>query len=280
MPFEFECQSCHATLRVPDEAKGKAVKCPQCESISHAPTDPTEPVKPVKPVKPFGQFSDFSSPPGDQPYRAEEYGSPYEQSNDQQQPYSNSGYDRDDSAYGSSGSGYGRNDSDSVFGSMDSGYGSSDSGYDSGYSSSPPYGSTRQDSYSSPYASPNYSSSNPAEFHNRQSVKNRTQPAAILWLVIGIVSSIFLSIATIGSILEYVNGLGSERFLFIGAINFLALVGVAGAIAMLNMKWHAFCIIGTICTFLSGVGCCFTPSLIAIWPFVILLMPYTSPHFD
>ena len=272
MPFEFECQSCRATLRVPDEAKGKAVKCPQCESISHAPTDPVEP---VKPVKPYDQFSDFSSPPSDQPYKAEEYSSPYEQSSDQQHPYSNSEYGSNDSTYGSS-------NSDSLFGSTDSGYGNSDYGSDTGNSSDPsPYGSARQDSYSSPYASPNYSSSNPyGDGDWQQRVKSRTQPAAICWLVIGIVSSLFLSIATIGSILEYVNGLGRERFLFIGAINFLALVGVAGAITMLNMKWHAFCIIGTICTFLSGVGCCFVPSLIAIWPFVVLLLPSTSAHFD
>ena len=274
MPFEFECQSCHATLRVPDEARGKAVKCPQCESISHAPTDPIEPVRPVKPVEPYGQFSDFSAPPSDQPYKAEEYSSPYEQSNDQQHPYSNSGYGSNDSAYGSS-------NSDSLFGSMDSGYGNSDYGPDAGYSSDPsPYGSAKQDSYSSPYASPTYSSSNPTGAVGWQRVKNRTQPAAICWLVIGIICSLFLSIATIGAILEYVNGLGPGRFLFIGAINFLALVGVAGAITMLNMKWHAFCIIGTICTFLSGIGCCFIPSLIAIYPFVVLLLPNTSPHFD
>ena len=265
MPFEFNCPSCYATLRVPDEARGKAVKCPQCESISHGP------VEPVEPVKPYGESFDFSSPSEEQPYKAHAYEpDPYEQPDDQQAPSSPStGSTYGSSAYGNSGS---------VFGDMDSGYESSSSG--SGGSDYSSYGSSEKDTYSSahssPYASPQYSSSQPRG-SGEERVKKLTMPAAITWLVFGLLHFIFMVLVAIGDLLE---GRNSFDVLLLGALAVLALVGVLGAISMINMKSYALCMIGTICSILSGFGCCFIPSFVAIWPLVVLLLPNTARHFD
>ena len=46
MPIEFQCQSCSKTLRVPDAAVGKRVKCPNCQQISAVPAASSAPTPP------------------------------------------------------------------------------------------------------------------------------------------------------------------------------------------------------------------------------------------
>jgi len=60
MPIEFQCQSCSKTLRVPDTAVGKRVKCPGCQQISSVPTASTAP-------KPSAQ----AMPSSDNPFAAD-----------------------------------------------------------------------------------------------------------------------------------------------------------------------------------------------------------------
>jgi len=40
MPIEFQCPTCQARIRTPDEAAGKSARCPQCGSVSIVPGTP------------------------------------------------------------------------------------------------------------------------------------------------------------------------------------------------------------------------------------------------
>ena len=40
MPIEFQCPTCQARIRTPDEAAGKSARCPQCGGVSIVPGTP------------------------------------------------------------------------------------------------------------------------------------------------------------------------------------------------------------------------------------------------
>jgi ribosomal protein S27E len=69
MPFTIECSKCHKTLKVPDEAAGKKVRCPSCQEIIAVPasggSSPDEGVteKPAPPTPASSKPSSSKSGP-------------------------------------------------------------------------------------------------------------------------------------------------------------------------------------------------------------------------
>src|SRR5690348_17294432 len=51
MPVQISCPQCSQTLRVPDTAVGKSVRCPKCQTVF--PAKPSGP-PPAPPADPFG----------------------------------------------------------------------------------------------------------------------------------------------------------------------------------------------------------------------------------
>ena len=244
MPVEFQCQSCQATLRIPDKAVGKSIKCPQCNSISFVPEsrqlDPERPYSAEAVDEPTDLFGSLGNETHDSPYHQDPYKSPFEQS-----PYSSG----------------------------------SSSPYDKPTNSGSPFDSPKQDPYSSPYTSPSYSGQARPHGH-RDAVFRRVQPAAITWLTFAVINSLVLMLAFISDLVEMANGRAELSIVFISVLGFLSLVGIFGAISMLRMKFYPICLAGTVATFISGISCCFLPTLVAIWPFVVLLLDGTASQFD
>lgn len=65
MSFEYQCRSCEATLRIPDEAIGKVVRCPNCGNTAVASgavgSGPPEKAG-SRPENPAVDSNDFSAP--------------------------------------------------------------------------------------------------------------------------------------------------------------------------------------------------------------------------
>ena len=196
MPIEFRCHNCQSLLRIPDDATGRWISCPNCGSTNSHPTSKS-------PSKP-----DFSAP-----------------SVDQYQPAP----------------------------------------------SSNPYGAP----------TPNYG---PSGYPPRQVVSSRTLPAAIVWLVIGLLNLLFVGIALLGGIANVADNRAQDEdliaMIFFAVIFVCTMIGVSGAICMLKMRFHTYCVVAAAATIISGISCCFIPSGVAIWVLVVLLLPGARYYFS
>ena len=74
MPIEFQCQSCSKTLRIPDTAVGKRVKCPSCQQVSTVPAESAAPTTPPPAANPPAANPFAADPKKSQ---AEQGGNPY-----------------------------------------------------------------------------------------------------------------------------------------------------------------------------------------------------------
>lgn len=154
--------------------------------------------------------------------------------------------------------------------------------------SKPDFSTPSKDHYpniqtTNPYGAPSPSHGYATPELTRQAIVSRTQPAAIVWLVLAILNSLFallavfsgfLSIAEVGMVEEDLIGL-----IFCGVVLIFGIIGITGAVCMLRMRYHTFCIIATVATMISSILCCLVPSGAAIWAIVVLLLPGTRHFF-
>ena len=87
VPIEFKCQSCHKTLRVPDEFAGRKAKCPNCQTILQVAAK-SETVKPLDVQPPIESSSNpFARSDSSIPNRSSTAaGNPYSSPQSQPQP--------------------------------------------------------------------------------------------------------------------------------------------------------------------------------------------------
>lgn len=68
--------------------------------------------------------------------------------------------------------------------------------------------------------------------------------------------------------------------LIVGAVGLLQTIGIVGAISMIRVKSYSLAMAGTLCTAFGGLCCCLLPTLISIYPLVILSSYEARQLFD
>jgi len=106
-------------------------------------------------------------------------------------------------------------------------------------------------------------------------MKSRIAPVAITILIIGIFVGLFWLLAVFGGLISIIErGTNVDDligFFFCGSMLLMNVIAVVGAIKMLNLKSHKFCLISVILFMIAGLPCCVIPTLIGVWGLVVLL---------
>lgn len=142
-----------------------------------------------------------------------------------------------------------------------------------------PYGAPAPNPYGAPVST--YASAPPL---TRQAIASRTQPAAIVWLVLSALNLVIVLLGLVGGLVSLAeNNMNEEdmvTMIFCSIFSIFAICGISGAVCMLRMRYHTFCVVASVATIISSLFCCFIPAGAGIWAIVTLLLPGTRHYFQ